>query len=52
MVNPELKKRFIDSIDYLRKMDFFKDYSNLSSEEILERIFDGMISYPTRWLDT
>ncbi|MEM2058756.1 MAG: hypothetical protein QXO76_10970 [Thermoproteota archaeon] len=40
-MNPELRKRFIDSIDYLRKMDFFKNYSKLSLEEISEQIFDG-----------
>ncbi|MBO3810285.1 MAG: hypothetical protein FGF50_11935 [Candidatus Brockarchaeota archaeon] len=45
MINPELRKRFVDSIEYLRKMDFFKDYSDLSSEEILERIFEGEIDY-------
>lgn len=41
VMNPELRKRFVDSLDYLRKMDFFKDYSNLTSEEILEKIFNG-----------
>lgn len=49
MVNSELRKRFIESIDYLRKMDFFKDYSNLSSEEIFERILSGEINYGTQW---
>lgn len=49
MVDPKLRKRFVDSIDYLRKMDFFKDYSDLSSEEILERIFSGEINYPHSW---
>ncbi|MBO3810213.1 MAG: hypothetical protein FGF50_11570 [Candidatus Brockarchaeota archaeon] len=48
-MRPELRKRFIDSLDYLRKMDFFKDYSDLTSEEILERIFSGEISYETQW---
>lgn len=33
-----VKKRFIDSIEFLRKMDFFKKYSNLTSEEIFEKI--------------
>ncbi|MEM2050879.1 MAG: hypothetical protein QW231_03695 [Candidatus Bathyarchaeia archaeon] len=28
-------------MDYLRKMDFFKNYSKLSLEEISEQIFDG-----------
>lgn len=32
------RKRFIDSIEFLRKMDFFKEYSNLTSEEIFEKI--------------
>ncbi|MEM1574371.1 MAG: hypothetical protein QW682_00330 [Nitrososphaerota archaeon] len=32
------RKRFIDSIEFLRKMDFFKKYSNLTSEEIFEKI--------------
>jgi len=51
MVNPELEKRFIDSIGYLRGMDFFQDYSNLSSQEILEKIFRGGICYPISWWD-
>lgn len=41
MMDPGLRKRFIGSIDYLRRMGFFQDYSNLTSEEILERIFSG-----------
>jgi hypothetical protein len=45
----ELKKRLINSIDFLRGMDFFKDHSNLSSEEILEKIFNGEIDYETQW---
>ncbi|MBO3842933.1 MAG: hypothetical protein FGF48_11065 [Candidatus Brockarchaeota archaeon] len=45
----ELRKRFIDSIEYLRKMDFFKDYSDLTSEEILEKIFEGEIDYEVHW---
>ncbi|MBO3810215.1 MAG: hypothetical protein FGF50_11580 [Candidatus Brockarchaeota archaeon] len=49
MVNPELRKRFVDSLDYLRKMDFFQDYSHLSSEEILEGIFGGEIDYKYWW---
>ncbi|MBO3798061.1 MAG: hypothetical protein QXO47_01400 [Thermoproteota archaeon] len=49
MVNPKLRKRLIDSIEFLRKMDFFKDYSNLSSEEILEKIFSGEIDYRPQW---
>ncbi|MBO3842106.1 MAG: hypothetical protein FGF48_06780 [Candidatus Brockarchaeota archaeon] len=49
MVNPKIKKRLIDSLDYLRKMDFFKDYSNLTSEEILEKIFNNEINYACAW---
>lgn len=49
MINPELEKRFVDSIEYLRKMDFFKDYSDITSEEILERIFEGEIDYTYWW---
>lgn len=33
-----VKEQFINSIEFLRKMDFFKEYSNLSSEEIFERM--------------
>lgn len=49
MVNPELRKRFVDSIEYLRKMDFFRDYPDLSSEEILEKIFGGEMNYEYWW---
>ncbi|MBO3841498.1 MAG: hypothetical protein FGF48_03675 [Candidatus Brockarchaeota archaeon] len=49
MVNPKVKKRLINSLDYLRKMNFFKDYSNLTSEEILEKIFSGEIGYKNWW---
>ncbi|MEM2088452.1 MAG: hypothetical protein QXF52_07265 [Thermoproteota archaeon] len=49
MVNPELTRRLADSIECLRRMDFFRDYSNLSSEEILERIFNGEIDYEVDW---
>ncbi len=38
MVNPKLRKRLVDSIEYLRKMGFFQNYSDLSSEEILKKI--------------
>ncbi|MEM3660716.1 MAG: hypothetical protein QXU11_09990 [Thermoproteota archaeon] len=51
MMNPVLRKRLINSIDYLRKMDFFQDYSNLSSGEILEEILGGKIGYPLSWWD-
>jgi len=50
-MEPELRKRFIDSIEYLRKMGFFQDYSNLTSEEILEKIFNGEIDYSKHWSD-
>lgn len=48
-MDPELRKRFVDSIEYLRKMDFFQDYSNLSSEEILTKIIRDDIKYPISW---
>lgn len=48
-MDPELRKRFVDSIEYLRKMDFFQDYSNLSSEEILDKIFNGKMDYMYHW---
>ncbi len=48
-MNPKLRKRFVDSIEYLRKMDFFRDYSNLTSEEVLERIFRNEIKYSSSW---
>lgn len=50
MIRPELRKRFVDSIECLRKMDFFQDYSGLSSEEILNKIFSGEINYKFYWL--
>ncbi|MEM3659685.1 MAG: hypothetical protein QXU11_04645 [Thermoproteota archaeon] len=37
------------SLDYLREMDFFKDYSNLSSEELLKKIFRDEIIYASSW---
>lgn len=51
VMNPELMKRFIDSIDYLRGTGFFQDYPNLSSEEILKKIFAGDIDYSILWVD-
>ncbi|MEM3389003.1 MAG: hypothetical protein QW491_06270 [Thermoproteota archaeon] len=48
-MNQKIKKRLVDSLDYLRRMNFFKDYSNLSSEEILERIFRNEINYACSW---
>lgn len=38
-----MRQRFIESITYLRKMGFFEEYSNLTSEEIFERIREGSI---------
>jgi hypothetical protein len=38
----ELKGRFINSIEYLRKMGFFEDYSSLTSEEIYKIISGGL----------
>jgi hypothetical protein len=38
VMNPVLKKRFIDSIEYLRKMGFFEDCANLTSNEIYRRV--------------
>ncbi len=49
MINPELKKRFVDSIEYFRKMDSFQKYSRLSSEEILDRILRGWMEYKYWW---
>ncbi|MEM2088015.1 MAG: hypothetical protein QXF52_04995 [Thermoproteota archaeon] len=48
-MNPELRKCFIDSIEYLRKMDFFQDYSNLTSEKILDKILSREMDYETQW---
>ncbi|MGB9717517.1 MAG: hypothetical protein ACP5PQ_06300 [Thermoproteota archaeon] len=47
----ELRKRFVNSVEYLRRMDFFKDYSDLSSEEILKKIFNGEIDHSSSWWD-
>jgi len=44
-MNPEVKKRLVGSMEYLRRVGFFQDYSNLTSEEILEKIFNGEIDY-------
>ncbi|MBO3809704.1 MAG: hypothetical protein FGF50_08950 [Candidatus Brockarchaeota archaeon] len=48
-MKPELRKRLVDSIEYLRKMDFFEDYSGLTSEEILNKILWGKIRYWISW---
>ncbi|MBO3841107.1 MAG: hypothetical protein FGF48_01635 [Candidatus Brockarchaeota archaeon] len=45
----ELRKKFTDSIEYLRKMSFFQDYSELSSEEIFNEILKGEITYAYWW---
>ncbi|MEM2921089.1 MAG: hypothetical protein QXF26_02090 [Candidatus Bathyarchaeia archaeon] len=33
-----VRERFIESVKYLRKLGFFEEYSNLSSEEIFEKV--------------
>ncbi|MEM3957946.1 MAG: hypothetical protein QXO47_07040 [Thermoproteota archaeon] len=38
------RERFIESIEYLRKMGFFEEYCNLSSEEIFEKIRENSIA--------
>ncbi|MBO3832876.1 MAG: hypothetical protein FGF51_05760 [Candidatus Brockarchaeota archaeon] len=38
-----VRQRFIESIEYLRQLGFFEDYSNLTSEEIFEKIREGSI---------
>jgi hypothetical protein len=48
-MKPELRRRLIGSIEYLRKMGFFQDYSSLSSEEMLEKIFDEETCYENAW---
>jgi hypothetical protein len=47
-VDNTTRKLFIESIDYLKRMDFFEDYKNLTSEEIFERIRRGEIG--REWL--
>lgn len=37
------RERFIDSIEYLKKMRIFEDHSNLTSEEIFEKVMEGSI---------
>ncbi|MBO3842592.1 MAG: hypothetical protein FGF48_09310 [Candidatus Brockarchaeota archaeon] len=39
----------MDSIECLRRMNFFQDYSHLSSEEIFDKILNGEIDYGTQW---
>lgn len=39
----DVRARFIESIEYLRKMGFFEEYSNLSSEEIFEKLKESSI---------
>ncbi|MBO3798979.1 MAG: hypothetical protein QXO47_03525 [Thermoproteota archaeon] len=48
-MDPRVKKRLLDSIEYLRKLDFFQDYLNLSAGKILERILNGDIDYEPQW---
>jgi len=50
-LDPEIRKRLMNSMDFLRKTGFFEDYSNLSSWEILEKIFSGEIDYTIGWED-
>jgi len=47
----KLRRRLIGSIDFLRRMDFFKDYSNLASGEILDKILNGEMDYTINWED-
>ncbi|MGB9717667.1 MAG: hypothetical protein ACPL4E_04420 [Thermoproteota archaeon] len=37
------RRRFIESISYLRKLGFFEDYSNLTDEEIFEKMREKSI---------
>ncbi|MEM3958519.1 MAG: hypothetical protein QXO47_10010 [Thermoproteota archaeon] len=39
----DVKQRFIESIEYLRKLGFFEEYSNLTSEEIFEKLGEKSI---------
>ncbi|MEM2088858.1 MAG: hypothetical protein QXF52_09365 [Thermoproteota archaeon] len=39
----DVRQRFIESIEYLRKLGFFEEYSNLTSEEIFEKLRDRSI---------
>ncbi|MEM2941201.1 MAG: hypothetical protein QW304_06600 [Thermoproteota archaeon] len=48
-MNPELRKRFVNSTEHLRKMGFFQDYSHLSSEEILDKILNSEIDFKSQW---
>jgi len=50
-LNPKIRRRLINSMRFLRKMGFFEDYSDLSSGEILEKIFSGEIDYAINWED-
>ncbi len=49
MIDPGLERRFVSSIEYLRRMNFFKEYFDLTSEEIFEKILNGEIDYETKW---
>jgi hypothetical protein len=48
-MKPELRRRPIGSIEYLRKMGFFQDHSSLSSEEMLKKIFYEETCYENAW---
>lgn len=37
----DVKQRFIESITYLRRLGFFEEYSDLTSERILEKLESG-----------
>lgn len=47
-----MRQRFIESITYLRKMGFFEEYSNLTSEEIFEKRWgnDILLKDTKRWM--
>jgi hypothetical protein len=51
VMRPEIRKRYVASMDFLRGMSFFKNYQNLTSDEILDMIFRGDIDYSISWLD-
>jgi len=45
------KRRIISSLDRLRRLGFFEDYSNLTSEELFEKIRNGELGreWPGPW---
>lgn len=38
-----VRERFVESIEYLRRLGFFEEYSNLSSEEIFKKLKEKSI---------